>query len=97
MERKQLRVYCAVNCISKHGQDKIVRHIDNCLALQSSFVLSEKDNIILQDATMFPEKYKKWVGGPYFNGPLDIYQFFDCIIDLLFLGVVGTARNLVIE
>ena len=86
-----VRVYCAVNCISKHGQDKIIRHADNCLALQSSFVLSEKKNIILQ------EKYKKCVGGPYFNGPLEIYQFLDCIIHLLFLGVVGTTRNLIIE
>ena len=23
-----VRVYCAVNCISKHGQDNIIRHVD---------------------------------------------------------------------
>ena len=54
-------------------------------------------NIILQDATIFPGKYKKWVGGPYFNGPLEIYQFIDCILHLLFLGVVGTTRNLAFD
>ena len=52
-----MRVYCAVNVISKHGQDKTIQHADNCLALQSSFVVSEKNNITLQDATMFPDNY----------------------------------------
>ena len=52
-----VRVYCAVNIISKHRQDKIIQHADHCLALQSSFVLSKKYTI-LQDATMFPGKYK---------------------------------------
>ena len=37
-----MRVYCAVNCIRKHGQDKIIHHADNYLALQSSFILSKK-------------------------------------------------------
>ena len=37
-----VRVYCVVNGISKHGQDKIIWHADNCLVLQSLFVLSEK-------------------------------------------------------
>ena len=40
--KKNVRVYCAVNFISKHGQDKIIQHVDNCFALQSSFVSSEK-------------------------------------------------------
>ena len=46
---------------------------------------------------MFPAKSKKWVGGPYFNEPLEIYQFLDCIMHLLFLGVVGTTSNLVFD
>ena len=42
--------------ISKNGQDKIIKHADNCLALQTSVDLNEEKNIIKQDATMFPGK-----------------------------------------
>ena len=64
---RNVRVYCAVNCISKLGQDKIIHHANNYLVLQSSFVLSEENNIILEDANTLPDKYEKWIGGPYFN------------------------------
>ena len=52
---------------------------------------------MLQDTTMFPDKYEKWIGGPYYNGPLEIYQFLDCIMHLLFLRVVGSTRNLITD
>ena len=47
-----------MNCISKNGQDKIIQYADNCLTLQSSVDLNEEKNIIKQEATMFPGKYK---------------------------------------
>ena len=40
-----VKLYCAVSCMNKHRQDKILQHTDNCLALQSSFILSEKKTI----------------------------------------------------
>ena len=34
------------------------------------YFLNEEDNVLEIDATMFPSKYKKWIGGPYYNGTL---------------------------
>ena len=92
-----VRVFAAVNCISKEGQDKIIEHAENYLALQSSMLIHEEDNILEKDATMFPSKYKKWIGGPYYTGTLEIYQFLDCIMHLLFLGVVKTTKGVITD
>ena len=46
---------------------------------------------------MFPSKYTKWIGGPYYNGTLEIYQFLDCIMHLLFLGVVKTTKGVITD
>ena len=94
---KNVRVYGAVNCISEKGQDKIIDHADNYLVLQLSLLLNEEDNILEKDATMFPSKYTKYMGGPYYNGTLELYQFLDCIMYLLFLGVVKTTKGVIID
>ena len=78
-------------------QNKIIQHTDNCLALQPSFELNRENNIIEKEATIFPGKYEKWVDGPYYDGPLKIYQFINCIMYLLFLGVVRTSRITIFE
>ena len=46
---------------------------------------------------MFPWKYKKWIGGPYYNGTLEIYQFPDCIMHLLFLGMIKTTKDVITD
>ena len=66
-----VRLYGAVNCISEKGQDKIIEHADNHLALQSSLFLNEEDNILEKDATMFPWKFKKFAVELF--GPLANY------------------------
>ena len=48
---KNIRIYAAVNCISSKGQDKIIEHADNYLALQSSLLIDEEDNIYKRDHT----------------------------------------------
>ena len=57
----------------------------------------KKTIYLKKDATMFPSKYKKWIGGPYYTGTLEIYQFLDCIMHLLFLGVVKTTKGVITD
>ena len=67
------------------------------MALQSSLFFNEEGNILKKDATMFPWRYIKRIGGPYYNRTLEIYQFIDCIIDLLFLGVIKTTKGVITD
>ena len=67
------------------------------MALQPSFELNRENNIIEKEATIFPGKYEKWVDGPYYDGPLKIYQFINCIMYLLFLGVVKTTKVVITD
>ena len=94
---KNVRMYCAFYFISKNGQDKIIQYVDNWLVLQSSFELDTGNSIIEKGATTFHGKYNKRVGGPYYDGPLGFYQFLDCIMHLLFLGLVGTTTTLIFD
>ena len=50
---KNVRVYGAVNFISGKGQDKIIEHADNYLALQSSLFLNEEYHIFLKKMQLY--------------------------------------------
>ena len=91
---KNVRMYGAVNYISEKEQDKIIEHADNYLALQSSLFLNEEDNILEKMQLCFLGNIK-WIGGPYYNGTLEVYQFLDCIMYLLFLRVAKTTKGVI--
>ena len=36
-------------------------------------------------------------GVPYWDGPLQLHQFIDCLMHLLFLGIVKSSSTLIVE
>ena len=56
-----------------------------------------KKTIYLKSCNYVSFEVLKWIGGPYYNETLEICQFLDCIMHLLFLRVVKTTKGVITE
>ena len=91
------RFHCTFNCISKIGQKKCNSTRTNYITLKISQQFNEDNDIIIRDAIKYPEKYQELRGEPYNDISLEVCQYLDFIIHLLFLGVVGTTCSIILE
>ena len=41
--------------------------------------------------------FREWNGGPYWDGLLQLHQFIDYLMHLLFLGIVKSSSSLITE
>ena len=100
---KHVTAYSSVNCISNRGSLQIINHGNHIKKVNEQqenrkrkFPSIEKVDII-KNAEEFPEKYKRWKGGPYWTSPIKLTQFLDCLMHLLFLGIVKASRVMIKE
>ena len=52
-------------------------------------------NDVKNDFVAHKDKFTLWKGGPYWNSNLNLYQYVDVIMHLVFLGVTKATQNLV--
>ena len=91
----------AVNGISKKDQDSILVRQDNNVSLEpyslKDMKAEHQDNseMIIKYSKTNQDIFREWNGGPYWDGPLQLYQFIDCLRYLLFLGFVKSSSTLI--
>jgi len=98
---RNVTAYSSVHCISNKGSLKIISHGNHAKKKKEQqenrkrkFPLIEEVDII-KNAEEFPDRYNQWKGGPYWNSPIKLIQFLDCLMHLLFLGIVKASRLLI--
>ena len=52
---------------------------------------------VMKNVRRYPEKYKEWNGGPYWNSLINLVQLVDQLMCLLFLEIVKSSRLLIDE
>ena len=94
---------CSVHGISKKGQENILERQSNIVSLDHYSLKSVKNehpkdsDMIIKYSTENEDLFREWNGGPYWDGPLQLHQFIDCLMHLLFLGIVKSSSSLITE
>ena len=57
--------------------------------------LPKNSDIIIKHLTENEDLFREWNGGPYWDGPLQLHQFIDYLMHLLFLGIVKSSSSLI--
>ena len=98
---RNVTAYSSVHCISNKGSLKIISHGNHAKKKKEQqenrkrkYPLIEEVDII-KNAEEFPDRYNQWKGGPYWNSPIKLIQFLDCLMHLLFLGIIKASRTLI--
>ena len=92
--------YCSANGINNEGYQKISQRSKNMKALQyyNSSDIDEKDiedgECVMKDCVLNKDKYTQWRGGPFWNSSLNLNQFIDALMHLLFLGITKSTKKL---
>ena len=50
-------------------------------------------DMIIKCSTENEDLSREWNGGPYWDGPLQLHQFIDCLMYFLFLGIVKSSST----
>ena len=96
--------YCGVHGINLASSKKLIERVKNKIAIdhinsqdQQSYDsdIIEVYNDVKNDFVAHKDKFTLWKGGPYWNSNLNLYQFVDVIMHLVFLGVTKSTQNLV--
>ena len=51
----------------------------------------DNSQMIIKYSKKNQDIFREWNGEPYWDGPLQLYQFIDCLMHLLFLGIVKSS------
>ena len=96
---KELRSYTSLHGINKLGSTKIIEHCDNKMAYKvyENNVTNADGKLVMCDYAKYPDKYSHWKGGPFWNSNLQLFQFVDVLMHLLFLGVTKSTKNLIYD
>ena len=94
---------CSVYGISQKGQDNLLDRLSNIVSLNHYSLndvkkeFSKDSEMIIKYSIENQDLFREWNGGPYWDGPLQLHQFIDCLMHLLFLGIVRASRDLINE
>ena len=96
---KELLSYTSSNNINKLGSQKIIDHCHNKMAysLYENEVTTADRKLLMCDHAKNPEKYCHWKGGPFWKSNLQLSQFVDVLMHLLFLGVTKSTKDLILD
>ena len=92
--------YLSSHCINHNGYNHIITHSENIKALKQCNTSTENDtnvNYIKTAARNNASDFEEWKGGAFWNGDINIDAFVDVIMHLLFLGVVKSYREIMID
>ena len=94
---KEAITYVSAHGINKLGSQKIISHCNNKMTyeLYDHEKTSAEKTVIQVDQVKQPQQYKFWEGGPYWKSNLNLNQFVDVLMHLLFLGITKSTRELV--
>jgi len=96
---KQLSSYVNSCGINRAGCLKIIEHCHNKMSYD--FI---RDNVTNSESTLLkldfdkdPAKYSHWRGGPFWKSNLNLYQFVDVLMHLLFLWITKSTREIILH
>ena len=92
--------YCNVNGINTNGTQLLMKTLQNCRALEYVDANINKHEVgthrnIVRDYNKNNNKYTVWKGGPYWQSGLQLNQFVDALMHLIFLGVTKATMSLI--
>ena len=96
---KNVIAYCGTNCLNTAGIEMLIQHTKNTKAL--NLLTSKKDSLtgdesyVLKDSIINVSKYQPWHGSAFWNGKLELKQFVDALMHLIFLGVIKSTKKLI--
>jgi len=97
---KNVLAYCGAHGINVAGCQELIKRTKNINALNhfSSENVNDSEkkdaSYVLNDYKMNKMKYTEWRGGPFWNSNLDLIQFVDALMHLMFLGVTKSTKSL---
>ena len=96
---KELMSYTSSHGINKLGSRKIIEHCENKMAynLYQNEVTNADGKLVMCDYAKNPDKYSHWKGGPFWKSNLQLFQFVDVLMHLLFLGVTKSTKELIYD
>ena len=97
---KNAIAYCGANGVKHAGYEELINRTKNLKVLQhfasgdaSDSKIADGDYVI-KYSILNKDKYTQWCGGPFWNCNLELNQFVDALMHLVFLDVTKSTKKL---